>query len=143
MYRIFSAFSSVPTPFDTDPLLLPPQGVDIQGSTTSLGASGDECLSDSGTSGYESCSSEELSERERRLAHLRRLARDLEASLHPSSQAWVAITKVSLRGRLQRRIARISGHVQGGSITFVSVCRINDVVVWTIYLFVFVFMYEI
>ncbi|XP_047491710.1 uncharacterized protein LOC125040954 isoform X2 [Penaeus chinensis] len=69
------------------------QGVDIQGSTTSLGASGDECLSDSGTSGYESCSSEELSERERRLAHLRRLARDLEASLHPNSQAWLAITK--------------------------------------------------
>nr|XP_027215821.1 uncharacterized protein LOC113808585 isoform X2 [Penaeus vannamei] len=69
------------------------QGVDIQGSTTSLGASGDECLSDSGTSGYESCSSEELSERERRLAHLRRLARDLEASLHPNSQAWAAITK--------------------------------------------------
>lgn len=69
------------------------QGVDIQSSTTSLGTSGDECLSDSGTSGYESCSSEELSERERRLAHLRRLARDLEASLHPNSQAWMAITK--------------------------------------------------
>ncbi|XP_066939729.1 uro-adherence factor A isoform X2 [Macrobrachium rosenbergii] len=69
------------------------QGVDIQGSTLSLGTSGDDCLSDSGTSGYESCSSEELSERERRLAHLRRLARDLEASLSPDSQAWQAITK--------------------------------------------------
>ncbi|XP_068217202.1 klarsicht protein [Palaemon carinicauda] len=69
------------------------QGVDIQGSTLSLGTSGDDCLSDSGTSGYESCSSEELSERERRLAHLRRLARDLEASLSPDSQAWLAITK--------------------------------------------------
>lgn len=69
------------------------QGVDIQGSSMSLGTSGDDCLSDSGTSGYESCSSEELSERERRLAHLRRLARDLEASLSPDSQAWAAITK--------------------------------------------------
>ncbi|KAK3872555.1 hypothetical protein Pcinc_022368, partial [Petrolisthes cinctipes] len=70
------------------------QGVDIQGSTQSLVCgSGDECLSDSGTSGYESCSSEELSERERRLAHLRRLARDLEASLHPDSQAWAAVCK--------------------------------------------------
>ncbi|KAK7066751.1 hypothetical protein SK128_005331, partial [Halocaridina rubra] len=69
------------------------QGVDIQGSTLSLGTSGDDCLSDSGTSGYESCSSEELSERERRLANLRRLARDLEASLSPDSQAWAAITK--------------------------------------------------
>ncbi|XP_071530629.1 uncharacterized protein klar isoform X1 [Panulirus ornatus] len=69
------------------------QGVDIQGTTVSLGASGDECLSDSGTSGYESCSSEEFSERERRLAHLRKLARDLEASLHPNSQAWAAICK--------------------------------------------------
>ena len=55
---------------------------------------GDECLSDSGTSGYESCSSEELSERERRLAHLKRLARDLEATLHPHSQAWASIEKV-------------------------------------------------
>ncbi|KAK8744579.1 hypothetical protein OTU49_000880 [Cherax quadricarinatus] len=69
------------------------QSVDIPGSSVSLGASGDECLSDSGTSGYESCSSEELSERERRLVHLRRLARDLEASLHPNSQAWAAICK--------------------------------------------------
>lgn len=69
------------------------QSVDIQGSSLSLAASGDECLSDSGTSGYESCSSEELSERERRLANLRRLARDLEASLHPNSQAWAAICK--------------------------------------------------
>ncbi|XP_063840509.1 uncharacterized protein LOC135089148 isoform X7 [Scylla paramamosain] len=69
------------------------QSVDIQGSSLSLTASGDECLSDSGTSGYESCSSEELSERERRLANLRRLARDLEASLHPNSQAWAAICK--------------------------------------------------
>lgn len=69
------------------------QGVDIQGSTLSLRASGDERLSDSGTSGYESCSSEELSERELRLVHLRRLARDLEASLHPNSQAWAAICK--------------------------------------------------
>ncbi|KAG0715020.1 hypothetical protein GWK47_012926 [Chionoecetes opilio] len=69
------------------------QSVDIKGSSLSLVASGDECLSDSGTSGYESCSSEELSERERRLANLRRLARDLEASLHPNSQAWAAICK--------------------------------------------------
>ncbi|KAG7176240.1 putative Nuclear envelope localization domain-containing protein [Homarus americanus] len=69
------------------------QHTKAQGSTLSLGTSGDECLSDSGTSGYESCSSEELSERERRLAHLRRLARDLEASLHPNSQAWAAICK--------------------------------------------------
>ena len=53
----------------------------------------DDYLSDSGTSGYESCSSEELSERERRLAHLRRLARDLEATLHPHSQAWASIEK--------------------------------------------------
>lgn len=68
------------------------QGVDIQGSTLSLGTSGDDCLSDSGTSGYESCSSEELSERERRLANLRRLARDLEASLSPDSHAWASIT---------------------------------------------------
>lgn len=69
------------------------QSVDIQGSSMSLMTSGDECLSDSGTSGYESCSSEELSERERRLANLRRLARDLEASLHPNSQAWASICK--------------------------------------------------
>lgn len=72
------------------------QSVDIQGSSVSLVASGDECLSDSGTSGYESCSSEELSERERRLANLRRLARDLEASLHPNSQAWASICKVRI-----------------------------------------------
>lgn len=88
------------TQFESNLFFPPLQGVDIQGSTTSLGASGDECLSDSGTSGYESCSSEELSERERRLAHLRRLARDLEASLHPNSQAWAAITKVSSSGLL-------------------------------------------
>ncbi|XP_076062425.1 uncharacterized protein LOC143037757 [Oratosquilla oratoria] len=69
------------------------QGVDIQGSSASLTQSGDECFSDSGTSGYESCSSEELSERERRLAHLRRLARDLETVLQPHSAAWGDITK--------------------------------------------------
>ncbi|CAL4067721.1 unnamed protein product [Meganyctiphanes norvegica] len=68
------------------------QGVDITG----IGGSsliGEDCASDSGTSGYESCSSEELSERERRLAHLRRIARDLEASLSPQSEAWASITK--------------------------------------------------
>lgn len=52
--------------------------------------------SDSGTSGYESCSSDDLSERERRLAYLRRLARELEASLVPGSKAWNEITDVSI-----------------------------------------------
>lgn len=97
--------------------------MDIQGSTTSLGASGDECLSDSGTSGYESCSSEELSERERRLAHLRRLARDLEASLHPNSQAWLAITKVR------------ASEVRDGF--YVTACRVIFVQKLLIYLFRF------
>lgn len=51
-------------------------------------------MSDSGTSGYESCSSDDLSERERRLAYLRRLARDLESSLVPGSKAWNEISLV-------------------------------------------------
>ena len=51
--------------------------------------------SDSGTSGYESCSSDDLSERERRLAHLKKLAKELEATLLPGTKAWKDIIKVS------------------------------------------------
>ncbi|KAF2364759.1 KASH domain [Trinorchestia longiramus] len=50
-------------------------------------------LSDSGTSGYESCSSDDLSERERRLDALKRLAAELESTLHPHSLAWTNIKK--------------------------------------------------
>ncbi|XP_037072325.1 uncharacterized protein LOC119093475 [Pollicipes pollicipes] len=41
-----------------------------------------------GTSGYDSACSDDLSERERRLGRLRRMARDLEAVVSPASPAW-------------------------------------------------------
>ncbi|KAF0303380.1 hypothetical protein FJT64_024617 [Amphibalanus amphitrite] len=41
-----------------------------------------------GTSGYDSACSDDLSERERRLGRLRRMARDLEALVSPASPAW-------------------------------------------------------
>ncbi|XP_037084577.1 uncharacterized protein LOC119104953 [Pollicipes pollicipes] len=41
-----------------------------------------------GTSGYDSACSDDLSERERRLGRLRRMAGDLEAVLSPGGQAW-------------------------------------------------------
>lgn len=62
------------------------------GGVRSFGGSSSR-LSDSGTSGYESCSSDDLSERERRLHALKRLAAELEGTLHPHSLAWTNIKK--------------------------------------------------
>lgn len=68
----------------------------------------DDRLSDSGTSGYESCSSDDLSERERRLAYLRRLAKDLEASLVPGSKAWNEI--VSTLNEAEKELQGLQDH---------------------------------
>jgi hypothetical protein len=61
-------------------------------STTTSPQSTEGSLSDSGIS--DSGSEQELSERERRLAALRRLARNLEAVLAPGSEALVNMAKV-------------------------------------------------
>jgi hypothetical protein len=58
-------------------------------------------LSDSGIS--DSGSEQELSERERRLAALRRLARHLEAVLAPGSEALVNMAKVGAKHVLFRK----------------------------------------
>jgi hypothetical protein len=63
-------------------------------STTTSPQSTEGSLSDSGIS--DSGSEQELSERERRLAALRRLARHLEAVLAPGSEALVNMAKVSI-----------------------------------------------
>jgi hypothetical protein len=62
-------------------------------STNTSPQSTEGSLSDSGIS--DSGSEQELSERERRLAALRRLARHLEAVLAPGSEALVNMAKVS------------------------------------------------
>ncbi|XP_018013948.1 uncharacterized protein LOC108670968 [Hyalella azteca] len=71
---------------------VPQNGESETGSSLSLYGSNSR-LSDSGTSGYESCSSDDLSERERRLDALKRLAAELESTLHPHSLAWTNIKK--------------------------------------------------
>lgn len=68
---------------------------DIHQRTHELKKKKEDHLSDSGTSGYESCSSDDLSERERRLAYLKRLAKDLEASIAPGCSAWKEINSVN------------------------------------------------
>ena len=62
-------------------------------TTSTTPQSTEGSLSDSGIS--DSGSEQELSERERRLAALRRLARQLEAVLAPGSEALVNMVKVS------------------------------------------------
>ena len=63
-------------------------------SLSGLTSGGPDDLSE-GTSGYDSACSDELSERERRLGRLRRMATDLETLLSPAGQAWSDITNVS------------------------------------------------
>ena len=74
-----------------------PQGAERTslGGLTSAGA---DDLSE-GTSGYDSACSDELSERERRLGRLRRMATDLETLLAPASPAWSDITQVPTEHR--------------------------------------------
>ena len=69
-----------------------------QVSTSTSPQSTEGSLSDSGIS--DSGSEQELSERERRLAALRRLARHLEAVLAPGSEALVNMAKVGVRNVL-------------------------------------------
>jgi hypothetical protein len=69
-----------------------------QVSTNTSPQSTEGSLSDSGIS--DSGSEQELSERERRLAALRRLARHLEAVLAPGSEALVNMAKVGARNVL-------------------------------------------
>jgi hypothetical protein len=73
-------------------LLFPQSSVVPGDASTTTPQSTEGSVSDSGIS--DSGSEQELSERERRLAALRRLARHLEAVLAPGSEALVNMAKV-------------------------------------------------
>ncbi|XP_043221257.1 uncharacterized protein LOC122381311 [Amphibalanus amphitrite] len=62
-----------------------------RGSVAGRSGGGPDELSE-GTSGYDSACSDELSERERRLGRLRRMANGLETLLAPAGPAWSGIT---------------------------------------------------
>lgn len=74
------------------PMILADASTTTLVSITTSPQSTEGSLSDSGIS--DSGSEQELSERERRLAALRRLARNLEAVLAPGSEALVNMAKV-------------------------------------------------